>query len=113
MKRVLSKLTLLFMGSGLAMALSACATSFTGSPHVEGGRSGCESKCKAQGMEMAGMVYMGEYSDACVCSVPGATSMRKEKLLADAATAGGAAGVVMQMRRNEEQNGHNNMIFIH
>lgn len=113
MKRVLSKLTLLGMGCGLAMVLSACATNFTGSPHVEGGRSGCEAKCKAQGMEIAGMVYMGEYSDACVCSVPGATSMRKRMLLADAATAGGAAGVVMQMRRNQQNEHNNNMIFFH
>lgn len=112
MKRVLSKLTLLIVGSGLVMTLSACATNFTGSPHVEGGRSGCEAKCKAQGMEIAGMVYMGEYSDACVCAVPGSTSMRKQTLLADAATAGGAAGVVMQMRREQEQN-HNNGFMIH
>jgi len=34
----------------LAVALSGCATAFTGSAHVEGGARGCEARCKAQGM---------------------------------------------------------------
>ena len=83
---------------------TACATSFTGSAHVEEGRGGCERKCKGQGMEVSGMVYMGEYSDACICSVPGQTSSRQQRILAGgAAVAGGAAGVVMQMRAQEER----------
>jgi hypothetical protein len=94
----------------IAMATTACATSFTGSAHVDDGRAGCERKCKGQGMEVAGMVYMGEYSDACVCSVPGQTGSRnKLKFLASAggAVAGAAAGVVMQMRAQEQQQQHN------
>jgi hypothetical protein len=84
--------------------LAGCATNFTGSPHVEGGRGGCEKKCKSQGMEVAGMVYMGEYSDACVCSVPGQSAGHKKQLVASVAGAGaGAAGVVLQMRRDSER----------
>ena len=55
----------------------------TGSAHVEEGRNGCEAKCQSQ---LVGMVYMGEYSDACVCA-------------ASAAVAAGASGVAMQMSR--------------
>jgi len=87
---------------------TACATSFTGSAHVEEGRAGCERKCKGQGMEVSGMVYMGEYSDACICSVPGQTGSRRTRLLAGGgAVAGGAAGVVLQMRAQQQaNNGH-------
>ena len=89
------------------LATTACATAFTGSAHVEDGRSGCERKCKGQGMELAGMVYMGEYSDACVCAVPGQTGSIRTKLLATGgAVAGGSAGVVMQMRQQEQANHH-------
>jgi len=88
----------------LAVFASACATSFTGSAHVEEGRGGCERKCKGSGMELAGMVYMGEYSDACICTVPGqAGSVKRHLLVGSSAIAGGTAGVVMQMRRNEQQ----------
>jgi len=57
-------------------------------------------------MQIAGMVYMGEYSSACVCQVPHASaeSSRSEFLVAAAGgAAGSAAGVIMQMRRAEEQ----------
>ena len=82
-----------------ALALGGCATSFTGSAHIEGGRSGCEQKCAGQGLAMSGLVYMGEYSSACVCSVPGSGSGAGSA----ASVAGGAAGVVMQMREQERQ----------
>lgn len=88
----------------MGLVLAGCATSFTGSAHVENGRSGCEAKCRGQGMELAGMVYMGEYSDACICATPGQSAARRSRLLASGgATAGGAAGVVMQMRAQEER----------
>jgi hypothetical protein len=87
-----------------ALALSACATSFTGSPYVEEGRAGCERKCKGDGMDVAGMVYMGEYSSACVCAVPGRTAQGRQQLLASASVAAGAAGVEMQKRRQEQNN---------
>jgi hypothetical protein len=80
-------------------AVCGCATSFTGSAHVEGGRSGCEQKCAGQGLAMEGLVYMGEYSSACVCAVPGASGDSG----AASSGAGGAVGVVMQMRRQQEE----------
>lgn len=91
--------------ASLALSLAGCATSFTGSPHVENGRSGCESKCKGQGMEVAGMVYMGEYSSACVCEVPGQHASQRRMLVgASGAVAGGVAGVEMQ--RQAAQRNH-------
>lgn len=84
----------------LATATTGCATSFTGSAHVEEGRAGCERKCAGQGLAMSGMVYMGEYSSACVCEIPGAAGGQG----ATAAAAGGAAtGVVLQMRAAQQQ----------
>jgi hypothetical protein len=100
-------------GLALVLGLPACATSFTGSATVENGRSGCEAKCKGQGMELAGMVYMGEYSDACVCAVPGKSAASRQELLASAAVAGGASGVVMQMRRNENNNNNGALVMVH
>ena len=95
-------------------SLGGCATSFTGNAHVEDGRNGCERKCKGQGMEVTGMVYMGEYSDACICSVPGQTSSRRTRvLLGAAAVAGGAAGVVLQMRAQDEQNRQQSLALQH
>ena len=82
----------------VATVLCGCATSFTGSAHIDGGRSGCEQKCAGQGLAMSGLVYMGEYSSACVCSVPGSAGNGSA-----ASVGGGAAGVVMQMRRQQEQ----------
>lgn len=88
-----------------AVLCASCATSFTGSAYVEDGRGGCETKCREQGLEFAGMVFMGEYSDACVCGTPGRTgSASRNELLANAAAvAGGTSGVAMQMRRQQEQ----------
>ncbi len=86
----------------LVLGTTSCNTTFVGSATVEGGTAGCEAKCKEGGMQLVGMVYMGEYSDACVCSVPGKVASSKNYLLASAAVAGGAAGVVMQKRREQE-----------
>jgi hypothetical protein len=88
-----------------ASSLVGCATSFTGNAHVENGRAGCEEKCKGQGMQVAGMVYMGEYSSACVCEVPhgSASSSRREFLLGSAGSSGGAVGVVLQRRQGQQQ----------
>jgi hypothetical protein len=63
--------------AGLCGALIGCAkpmTTFEGSPKVEHGRAGCEKKCAGQGLQFTGMVFVGEYSDACVCQVPGASA---------------------------------------
>jgi hypothetical protein len=57
-------------------------------------------------MQVAGMVYMGEYSSACVCQVPGtaATTGNAQLMAASAAAAGSSAGVMMQMQaqRNDQ-----------
>ena len=80
----------------LALLLFAggCATNFTGSAEVEGGRPGCERKCAAIGLEMQAFVFMGEYSTACVCDVPG----RATANAGAASTAAVAVGVMTQMR---------------
>jgi hypothetical protein len=87
------------------VALGGCATSFTGSPKVENGRAGCEKKCADSGMELAGMVYMGEYSDACVCQAKGhgSASSNQGLLLGSAGPGAGAAGVWMEMLAAEQQ----------
>lgn len=101
--KILRAITTMLLLSPIA---AGCATSFTGSAHVEDGRAGCEAKCRGQGMQVAGMVYMGEYSSACVCEVPGsAAAGRRTELVASAgAAAGASAGVVMQMRRQQDNN---------
>ena len=89
-------------GGFLALGIMGCATNFTGSPHVEGGRAGCEKKCSSNGMEVSGMVYMGEYSSACVCAVPGQSAKGGEVLLGSTgAVSGAAAGVAMQQQRSQ------------
>jgi hypothetical protein len=99
MKSIVGLILVLGVGS------ASCATNFSGSPYVEGGRSGCEAKCRGQGMDVAGMVYMGEYSSACVCSVPGQSASARQQVLlgSTAGTTGGAVGVVMQQQRSQEQ----------
>jgi hypothetical protein len=110
------------IGSFFALALlSACATSFTGSAHVQGGRAGCETKCSVQGLTMSGLVYLGEYSTACVCSlrpaapVPAAPAPAAPPTQAPAAppvgqldmdeavaaVGGAAAGVIMEKQSQE------------
>ena len=84
----------------LAAALCGCATAFTGSAHVDDGPSGCMKKCKGWGLEFTGMVAMGEYSDACICSRPGKPVAPK----AVAGAMGATAGVFMQMQREQQQN---------
>lgn len=85
--------------------LTGCQTTFTGDPHIENGHAGCEEKCKGQGMALAGMVFMGEYTSGCVCTVPGQSASVRDQVLAaaESGAAAGSAGVVMQMRRQEEQ----------
>jgi len=87
------------MRPGIALKLfllvvSGCATTFTGSAEVEGGRPGCERKCASIGLEMQAFVFMGEYSTACVCEVPGSAAQARRS----AAAAAVAVGVMTQMR---------------
>jgi hypothetical protein len=76
-----------------------CTTHFTGSPHISPQQ--CQARCTGDGLAMAGMVYMGEYSSACICEKPsGGTASISG---AAAAAAAGGAGVVMQMRSQQAQ----------
>jgi hypothetical protein len=90
-----SWLTLLLLGG------CAHVTSFEGKAQIEGGRATCQQKCGLQGLQMSALVYMGEYSSACVCEIPGGNGASAARG-AGAATTAGAVGVVMQMRNAEE-----------
>jgi hypothetical protein len=86
---------------------SGCATTFTGDAYVPDGAKGCKSACSAQGLEMAGMVIMGEYSDGCICKVrreAASASATEELATQGAATA--AVGVVSAMRASAQQQQH-------
>ncbi|MBS1120433.1 MAG: hypothetical protein H6Q90_2661 [Deltaproteobacteria bacterium] len=88
----------------LVVALCAgCQTQFTGSPHIDPGT--CMAKCAQSNLQMSGIVYMGEYSSACICEIPkqpGAPAAAPTSQ--PAAAVGAAAGVVMQMRRQDQRN---------
>jgi hypothetical protein len=85
-----------------AGAFAACVqpTTFAGAPKVPSGAAGCRATCSAQGMELAGMVFMGEYSDGCICALPGQSPA---VVMSGAAAQAGAVGVRMQMTRQEEE----------
>lgn len=79
----------------------SCATAFMGSAKVETGRNGCEAKCAAVGMKLSGMVFMGEYTDGCICELE-----RPAGSVGGGASGGAgaaAAGVMMQMQRQQAQ----------
>jgi len=78
--------------------LAGCATNFTGDPKVPHGVAGCRSKCEEWGLEFAGMVAMGEYTDGCICNAKGKTI----SLNGVSAVVGGGVGVVLQMRRAQQ-----------
>jgi hypothetical protein len=80
----------------VAIALSGCATQFYGNPKVDRGPAGCKTACDAWGMDLAGMVKMGEYSDGCICQVkPAAGSAPSGR---GGAAIPAAAGVYVQMQ---------------
>lgn len=81
--------------NALLLVGGGCTTSFTGSAQVEGGRPGCEAKCASIGMEMQAFVFMGEYSTACVCEVPG----RATQANAGPASSVVASGVWAQLQK--------------
>jgi hypothetical protein len=58
------------------LALVGCAsapTTFQGAAHVNGGAAKCTTICQGWGMDLAGMIAVGEYSDGCICQVKGKT----------------------------------------
>jgi hypothetical protein len=82
-----------FLGSCTA----SMPTNFAGSPKVSGGPDSCRVRCTQWGLEFAGMVAMGDYTDGCICQVP-------QKPVAPAAAAQAAAvGVAQQMRAQQDR----------
>ncbi|GAC1535147.1 MAG: hypothetical protein NVS2B9_00200 [Myxococcales bacterium] len=84
----------------LALALAALAgcsgvtpTQFKGDAKVLNGPDGCKAVCKGWGMELAGMVQMGEYSDGCICQVKSGGTAAPS----GSAVSPSAAGVYLQM----------------
>ncbi len=51
------------------VAFAGCTTQFYGEPTFPGGARGCWDRCRSEGLEMSAFVYMGEYSNGCVCRV--------------------------------------------
>lgn len=70
----------------LGVTLSGCPRPYK----VEGGRNECEEKCRSEGLELTGMVFLGTAADACVCEVPGRASA------GIGPTAAASAAVLMQ-----------------
>jgi hypothetical protein len=74
----------------------SCVTTFHGDPKVPNGAAGCKAVCDGYGMDLVGMVAMGEYSDGCICQVRG-------KSLATPSTAAVSAAVVGVVTAMESQ----------
>lgn len=72
-----------------------CQTQFVGDPHIS--PAACQARCAQSNLQMAGMVYMGEYSSACICEV--AKQAGAQASLEAPGALGAAPGVIMQMRR--------------
>ncbi len=92
----------------IMLPLTGCApqyTTFEGGAKIKDGPSGCETKCKEWGMELVGMVALGEYSDGCICKKKGSQlSMRdigETVILSSSGLGGGTAGVVTARRVEE------------
>jgi hypothetical protein len=83
----------------IASGAVACKTptSFSGEAKIPRGPIGCQAICGEWSMQMAGMVAMGEYSNACVCVVPEAAPSSAELV---GAVGPAVVGVVEQMRRD-------------
>ena len=73
--------------------LSGCATTFMGSAKVPKGPDGFRAVCAGWGMQLAGMVQLGEYSDGCICEVKKSGPATSSA----GASAPSVAGVYMQM----------------
>jgi hypothetical protein len=80
------------------VVLGGCQTAFMGSAFVEQGPAECQAVCQQWGMELAGMVKMGEYSDGCVCQVPG----KSVSMASTAVAAGAASGVIAERNHRDE-----------
>lgn len=81
-----------------ALATGCVATTFRGNPKIETGPSGCRAVCQGWGMELAGMVQMGEYSNGCICQVKGTNVAPRD---AAAAALPGVAAVWSEMQSRQ------------
>lgn len=83
----------------MLVSVAGCATSFSGSAKVDGPKE-CRMVCDKWGMDLAGMVAMGEYTNGCICKVKGErlslNGIGSAFLMSSAGAAGGTTGVVMQ-----------------
>jgi hypothetical protein len=93
----------------LLLALVGCApayTTFEGGAKIKDGPSGCEAKCKEWGMELVGMVALGEYSDGCICKKKGSqlsmSDIGETLILSSSGSGGGTVGV--ETARRQEAN---------
>ena len=95
----------------MVFVCGGCETSFQGDAKVADGPRGCWKKCSGWGLEFAGMVAMGDYSDGCICRVP----VRAGQAAPEDGTAGIAAsvGVITAMRERRRQASNNNMFMMH
>ena len=91
----------------IMLPLTGCApkyTIFEGGAKVKDGPSGCEAKCKEWGMELVGMVALGEYSDGCICKKKGSQlsmhDIGETVILSSSGSGGGTVGV--ETARREE-----------
>lgn len=53
-----------------SLLLGACgpsSTQFLGASQFPNGPTGCQARCNADGLEMSGFVYSGEFATSCVC----------------------------------------------
>src|SRR4051812_11658369 len=84
----------------MAVSCMSCTTVFIGSAKIKGGAAGCQAECQGLGMELAGMVVMGEYSNGCICQAPG------HKVDVPQAAAAGAepavVGVALQQQQQQQ-----------
>lgn len=95
----------------LIVLFTSCATEFTGDAHIT--KDECIKKCENWGLKMSGMVALGEYSSACICSKKDSNksascSMNKESL---ASVSAGVAGVITQQENIETINSNNLLIM--
>ncbi len=95
----------LFFASTILLFTSSCTTQFLGSAKINGGPTACRNKCQNWGLQFAGMIAMGEYSDGCICRDP---KIKADISLESAAAQAAAAGVAMQMQAEQarQQHGH-------
>jgi hypothetical protein len=94
----------LVLAVSFAVFSTGCATTFFGEANIKGGTEGCRTICQQWGMELAGMVQMGEYSNGCICQVkPQEGQSQPSAVNAASGVAPAISGVMMQMQRSQQQ----------